>query len=355
MRSRIGVAAAWAGLSLTGCAQLAVQQIATPPAAVQMAYQAEMEAHTGITTATWQAPDGAQLAWRDVPAAQRGFQYQFQRQGNGAGFDFELSGQPEPLPEVGTVVYLHGWGLDGSSMLPWAFALSQHGWRGIAVDLRHHGQSSPATVGYGPREAADIAGLLAALREQGRLKPPVFLLGVSYGATTALFAERSLAGQVRGIIALQPYVNAADAVRAALRRTADVNGPSGWLAGYYAGERLEPLIDAANGRLGLDLRAIDLQAAVGQSQTCTLVLHGSDDKLLPAAASQALADGSVQVRYVAVPGHDHLTLPMRVDWLGPALADWMAAVGSGADCPRDWRLPADGVVDASNGARTSAP
>ncbi|MCA0176130.1 MAG: alpha/beta hydrolase [Proteobacteria bacterium] len=342
-----------AGLSLllTGCVQLAVQQIVTPPAAAPMAYQADMEAHTGVTTATWQAPDGVQLAWRNVPAARRGFQYVFQRQGNGAGFDFELSGQPEPLPEVGTVVYLHGWGLDGASMLPWAFALSQQGWHGISVDLRHHGQSSPAPVGYGPREAADVAGLLTALRDQGRLKPPVFLLGVSYGATTALLTERALAGQVRGIIALQPYVNAADAVRAALRRTADASGPIGWLASYYSGGRLEPLIDAANDRLGLNLRAIDLRAAVGQSQTCTLILHGSDDRLLPAAASQALAAGHARVRYVAVPGHDHLTLPMRVDWLGPALADWMAAVGTGAGCPRDWQLPAEagGAGMASEG------
>lgn len=355
IRTGIWMMAALAGLWLTGCAQLAVQQITEPPTHEPLAYQTDLEAFAGITTATWQSPDGVQLAWRDVPAAKRGMTYVFQHKKDSADFDMDLEGKPEPLPEVGTVVYLHGWGLDGSTMVPWAMALSQRGWHGVSVDLRHHGRSSPAPVGYGPREAADVAGLLMALRAEGRIKPPVFLFGVSYGATAALFAEQALAGQVSGIIALAPYANAADAVRAGVHMAAKDGGPSGWLAQRYSGEQTQQLIDAANQRLGLDLRTIDLHAAVRASRTCTLILHGADDKLLPAATSRALAAGNTSVRYIDVPGHGHVTTPLRVDWLGPALADWMAAVAATGGCPADWQLPADQAERGANEPQASLP
>ena len=97
-----------------------------------------------------------------------------------------------PAPRAGeprgTVVLLHGWMMHGDSMLPWALRLGEAGYRAIAIDLRNHGRSGEAPSGYGTREAHDVVDVVAALRARGEVVEPVHLLGVSYGAATALFA-----------------------------------------------------------------------------------------------------------------------------------------------------------------------
>src|SRR3546814_5400565 len=103
-------------------------------------------------------------------------------------FKFKLGEKRQPVPHEGSVVFLHGWGLDAFSMLSWALALSELGYRGIMVDLRNHGRSSRAPAGFGARESRDIAALVEHMQVDGRLPPPVYLFGVSYGAATALLA-----------------------------------------------------------------------------------------------------------------------------------------------------------------------
>src|SRR3546814_13009220 len=83
-----------------------------------------------------------------------------------------------PYTTLFRAVFLRGWGLDGSSMLPWGPALSELGYRGIMVDLRNHGRSSRAPAGFGARESRDIAALVEQLQVDGRLPPPVYLFGV---------------------------------------------------------------------------------------------------------------------------------------------------------------------------------
>lgn len=324
-----------------GCASLVSERIVTPPKVTTLAMdRPAFEAFTGITRNAWQGPGDLRLAWRDVPAARRAFSSQFARDDVGAGFSIDIKQAPEPIAARGTVVYLHGWGLDGNSMLPWALALSEQGWHGVAIDLRHHGESSPAPVGYGPREAADVAALLGALRAQGRLQEPVFLFGSSYGATAALFAEPLLAGQVRGIVALAPFANAADAVRTVLAVSARGGGPEAWVAGAQSSLDVEEAIRTASARLGVDLRAIDLHPVVAASHTCALILHGANDKLLAPDASRALAAASPLAQFTPVPGHNHLDLPMRMDWLAAPLDAWLRSVGTGASCP-PLTLPAE--------------
>src|SRR3546814_7911475 len=120
-------------------------------------------------------------------------------------FKFKLGEKRQPIPPEGSVVFLHGWGLDASSMLPWALALSELGYQGITVDLRNHGRSSRAPAGFGARESRDIAALVEQLQADGRLPPPVYLFGVSYGACTALFAEPLLRERIAGIVAMVSY------------------------------------------------------------------------------------------------------------------------------------------------------
>lgn len=273
-------------------------------------------------------------------------------------FSFTVDAQHvTPLPRRGTVVYLHGWGLDGGSMLAWALALADAGYDGVAVDLRNHGGSSRAPAGFGPREAGDIVSLLDGLDARGELHPPVYLFGVSYGASTALFAEPALRGRLAGIVAMEPYANAADGIHGLVAGTlAEDGGNARWrVFRAYARRRYTPaVIDGAiadaGRRLQLDLSRIDVRASLARSRTCTLLLHGGHDDLLPVATTRRLATLAPVVRYAELPDENHMTLPVRIDWLATPIGDWLQATAQGR-CP-EMRLPPDPLLGAQVAAGT---
>jgi pimeloyl-ACP methyl ester carboxylesterase len=322
-----------AALAASGCASLA-DRIVEPHSRTLLGERntAQFERTLGVTHAAWRTPQGVTLAYRMIPAAARVMKYDFSRDTHGYSFNFNADMTAAKLalvpPLRGTVVYLHGWEMDGSSMLGWALALADRGYDGIAVDLRNYGDSSRAPAGFGPREATDIVALLDALRARGTLREPVYLFGVSYGAATALFAEPGLRGHVAGIVAMEPYANAADAIRslvpAMLERVA-----STWARHRYTPAATQQAIREADRRLGIDLAAIDLHVPLAQSQTCTLLLHGARDTFIPVAASRSLAAGAPRVHYTELPLEIHMTLPLRVDWLADPLATWFTGVGTG--------------------------
>ena len=349
MRTRLP-ALLLAACAASGCASLADQIVApsTDTTFERLVSPAD-EQGLGITRGDWRTPDGVTLAYRVVPAARRGSRYEFERHASGGGsFTFHMKDDaaPTPVPVRGTVVYLSGWGESGASMLPWALVLAERGYRGVAVDLRDTGHSSRAPIGFGPREAQDVAALLMHLREESELPQPVYLFGVSYGAATALFAEQPLRGRLAGIVAMEPYANAADAIRTMVPgvRRAMANGRIARLAlkvtaFRYDDAAVEHAIADLDHRLDLDLAAIDLHVPVAQSQTCTLLLHGARDNWIPVAGSRSLAHAAPQLHYVELPAEGHLTLPLRIDWLAEPVSGWFARAGHG-ECT-DLALPSD--------------
>ncbi|NUS38925.1 MAG: alpha/beta fold hydrolase [Lysobacter sp.] len=321
-----------------GCASLADRIIAPPDQAARLG-AADAGPALGIGRSRLQVADGITLAYRTVPVATRALRYRYRRNARVFALDFDAAPTTPPVappPLRGTVIYLHGWGFDGSSMLPWALALAQQGYAGIAVDLRGHGGSSRAPEGFGPREAGDIVALVDRLRAKGSLAEPVYLFGVSYGASAALFAERGLRGRIAGIVAMEPFANAADAIRTmvpALRRE-DATRPfaramSALTRRRYDAAAVERAIAETNRRLGLDLDAIDLREPLAQSCTCTLLLHGARDTWLPVAGARRLARAAPDARYLELPDENHLSLPLRIDWLAAPVAAWLQQAGTG--------------------------
>jgi len=327
-----------AACAASGCASLADRIAAPADHGLGRPRDFDVERNFHVRHANWRMADGRTLAYWDVDVRQRKPSYRFTRDAHRFRFRFdtdETSPAPASIATRGTIVYLHGWSLDGSTMLPWAMALAERGYRGIAVDLRNAGGSSKAPAGFGPREADDVIALLHHLRAGGALPGPVFLFGVSYGASTALFAEPALRGRIAGIVAMEPFANAADAVRTMVPgMQADVTSTNGRLLLAVSGHRydaaaVERAIVDVDQRLGLDLAAIDLHAQVAQSQTCTLLLHGARDTWIPPASSRSLAQDAPRVRYRELPDETHLTLPLRVDWLAAPLANWFSSVAAG--------------------------
>lgn len=249
--------------------------------------------------------------------------------------DFDVPTASAPTPR-GTVVLLHGWMMNGDSLLPWALRLGEAGYRTIAIDLRNHGRSGHAPSGYGTREAADVVDVVAALRARGEVVGPLHVLGVSYGAATALFAAADPRLQAGRVVALESFAVAGTAIRDMVPHMLD-EAPAAWnerLARQWMQWRLDDAvldaaIDQAGATLDLSLDAVDVGAALAQVP-CALLVHGDADRHVPVAHGRALAAAAPHAHYLEMPGEDHLSLPMRLDVLAPAVIEWFDRPA----CPR---------------------
>lgn len=301
-------------------------------------------ARAGSPLEQFQPAQGPRLAFAVVEPADYQLAYEFVRLPGGMGFTFEFKHPAPPLPPPvrGTVVLLHGWSLDASSLLPWSLAFSQRGYRTVLLDLRNHGLSGEAPAGYGTHEAGDVLALLGHLREQKRIAEPVHLFGVSYGAVTALHAAAQPGANVAGVVALEPFANAADSIRHYAGQLKSGAG-GGWRAralGWWLratvddGE-LAQALDRAGQRLGVDLDTLDTARPLAATPACVLLLHGARDQLVPVAAVRSLATASPRLHYAELPEEDHFTLPARLDWLSKPVGDWLgdAAAADARDCP----------------------
>lgn len=254
------------------------------------------------------------------------------------GFKFGVEqGNAPVLPARGSVILLHPWGMEGSALTNWALLFANAGYTVVMPDLRSHGKSADVPVGYGPREADDIVDLVHDLRAANRLPGPLYLFGVSYGGTVALFTAPKLT-DVQGVIALEPYANAA-----AVIRRAPASGLFGyrWLASWVRPREVDHAIQRASRQLGVDLAQIDPGAALAHTPSCVLILRGAEDNLIAGDALSELARRSPRASYVEVSEEGHLNLPLRTDRLFPPMLNWMQALPAGGsqDCPTFAPLP----------------
>ncbi|MCD9027177.1 alpha/beta hydrolase [Luteimonas sp. BDR2-5] len=277
--------------------------------------------------------DGLPVFWRAVDPGDYRLAYAW-RGSDAAGerldFDlaFEAPSVPPPAPR-GTVVLLHGWMMDGGSLLPWSLRLAEAGYRTITLDLRNHGRSGSAPAGYGTREADDVVDAVAALRARGEIVGQLHLLGVSYGAATAIFSAADPRLQAGRVVAFESFDNAGAAIRDMVPHMLAIE-PEGtvqrltrqWIRWRLQPQTLEAAIDRAGRTLALPLDSVDVGAALARTPACVLLVHGDADRHVPVAHGRALAAASPHARYLEVHGEDHLSLPMRLDRLAPTVVDW---------------------------------
>jgi pimeloyl-ACP methyl ester carboxylesterase len=288
-----------------------------------------LESALSIRKGVMTAREGNRIAYRLVAAAGYGLKTHYARRPDGVEFQFKTQGAPKPRQAVGTLLYLHGWGVDHASMLPWALALAEHGYDGVLPDLRHHGESAHAQPGYGAREAGDIADLVEALERKGQLTRPLYLFGVSYGGGAALLASLDEKVHPEGVIAMEPMIVPADAIRRMVAMMRDGDAQSlraklrrAWIRRWYTPARVERQISAAGQRLGLDLRSSAIADALREpALPCTALVQGGADEVVDPAIARVFA--SPRVRHLELEEETHLTLPLRVDLLAPALAGWL--------------------------------
>ena len=299
---------------------------------------------------------GVRLFWRAFDPGAYRLDYAYRPDGSQRGrMQFDLDART-PVAYAGaprgTVVLLHGWMMDGGSLLPWSLQLAQAGYRTISLDLRNHGRSGAAPSGYGLREARDVADAVSALRTRGEVVGPLHLLGVSYGAATAIFSARELGTQVDNVIAIESFDNAGGAIRdmvphmlANPPETVTQHISHRLLRMQMDAAALERAIATASDALQLPLDRIDVGAALAQVPSCVLLLHGRDDQHVPVAHGRALAAAAPHAHYLEVAGEDHISLPMRLDLLAPTVIDWLDNADSSRKfCPQPLALHVAGAA-----------
>ena len=285
---------------------------------------------------------GIELYWRAFDPGAYRLDYSYRPDGSERGrmdFSLDVVAPTVPVAPRGTVLLLHGWMMDGGSLLPWSLQLAQAGYRTIALDLRNHGRSGAAPAGYGLREARDIADAVAALRARGEIAGPLHVMGVSYGAATAIFSARELGLQVDSVVALESFQNAGRAIRDMVPHMLHKPPESlaqqvshRWLRWQLDDAALERAIDSAGATLRLPLDRVDVGAALAQVPACVLLVHGREDAHVPVAHGRALAAAAPRAHYLEVPGEDHISLPMRLDRLAPTVIDWFDNASPARHC-----------------------
>jgi uncharacterized protein len=211
------------------------------------------------------------------------------------------------------VLLIHGFAEDPSSLLVRMEALNRHGWDVAALDARAHGRSGGDRGSFGGREGADVAAWIDALTSAGRLgRGPLAVWGRSMGAAIAVRAAAD-DPRIAALVLEAPYVDLFETLAVVLRRK---RVPFPRLTARLVLGRAERLA-------GVSLttpRPIDLAPRVAAP---TLVIHGSDDSLIPPTDARRLAESFPRpAPIVEVAGAGHNTV---VDVGGAALLDHIAS------------------------------
>ena len=221
------------------------------------------------------------------------------------------------------ILFVHGFPLDRTMWRPVASALT--GWHRVLPDLRGLGLSEGPEDGYTMAEYADdLAALLDVLRV-----PDAVVCGLSMGGYVAFELLRRHPGRIRALVLANtraaPDDTAGRARRDAMIARIRRDGP-----GFLADEMLPRLVGPDTARTMPDV-VRQVRAMVTGQPTCglvgalaamrdrpdsrpmldditvpTLVLHGSDDQMIPLTEARAMADAIPDAHFAVIPAAGHL-------------------------------------------------
>lgn len=202
----------------------------------------------------------------------------------------------------GTIFLLHGIRDNKESMRGWATRLLQAGFRIVLVDAVGHGASPGQWLSYG---VFDTRALSQLLDRPGLTTGPIGVMGISYGAATAIeWAGRE--PRVTAVVAVAPFESLRKVVPVYLTRMLPV-------AGALVPEVvIQRTVDRAGRLGGYDPDEASPSRAIGQTRAPVLLLHGEHDRHIPVAHSLALrAAAGSRAELVIVSGADHDTIAGR--------------------------------------------
>jgi pimeloyl-ACP methyl ester carboxylesterase len=230
-----------------------------------------------------------------------------------------LAEGPRPRDGVDTVVLLHGLGDSKTPFGPVGRRLSAAGHTVVAVDLRGHGASTGARLGYGAWETEDLARVLDALEAEGVAVGEVGVYGPSYGGHIAL----QWAGQdrrVARVLTVGTYRSVRSTfpeyVRHFFPRWADLEDA-----------QLDRGVDLIGQEGGFDVDRASAMRWLPRARADVWLIHGTEDQHVPLAHADRLA-ASCPERCTVIPyaGRDHLG-----SFHGPLLSQTLDRVMAGRE------------------------
>ena len=211
------------------------------------------------------------------------------------GYCVEASG--EDLK--GVVVLIHGWGSSGGDMLSWSTFLAQAGWASLAVDLRGHGACQAEPRVTLPDLAQDIQVVWEWMETQASWAGlPHMLLGHSMGGAASLYATANLGVQPGALVLSGAFARVEVITEYVLKK---------WKIPAFPFHHLVKWVWKL--RTGIDLKAVEPEAVVGQVRVPILATHGALDPVVPAGEMQRLLSRApMGTESVEIPGAGHSDL-----------------------------------------------
>jgi pimeloyl-ACP methyl ester carboxylesterase len=231
-----------------------------------------------------------------------------------------------------TVVFLHGWCLNGRLWNYQEAALLDR-FEVVVPDLPGFGRSDAADGPYTlERQAEALLGLLeeADLRE-------VSVVGFAYGGAVGMHAARADATRIARLAVVgvpQAGHTPDDRMLRSMRRDwpdyarrsarAICTQPQSeatiaWLESMFVGTRLAVALEAWQNISGFDPETV--AAAVS---TPTLYIHGADDTFTPVTASEASAQATANGRVAVAEQCGHMVVLEQPEWFQRTLEDFLA-------------------------------
>jgi pimeloyl-ACP methyl ester carboxylesterase len=228
---------------------------------------------------------------------------------------WETNGVFKPLAEPATIVLLHGYGMTKESMVAWVFLLAQAGYRVVAIDLRGHGDSTGARVGFGTFEAADLTQALDYLIAHKLCDERVGVLGLSYGATMALhWAARD--PRVRTVVSIAPYNRPGEAVERFAEMFLKVKIPKKVIQAGVAG---------AASKLGVKWSDWSAETSLRRIRQPVLFISGGKDTICRREDIAALTKAAGgKAKGLEIPEAHHILLGAWMHGLIEPVKTWLA-------------------------------
>lgn len=219
------------------------------------------------------------------------------------------------FPPRGTdraLIFLHGYGAHRIDAMWGGDEIARHfagkGYGLLLFDLRGHGASDAGRLSFGVSERADLLGALDAVAARGVPRACTALIGVSFGAATALLAAADIDG-LAAVVSDSAFAESWPIIRRRMRQVAPLL------------TRVQPdsaILQLALLQYGVDLRgARPVDAVAGLGDTPLLLIHGEADSYIPPDNALRLHEALPTAELYLVPdaGHAKTYLQDRVAWL----------------------------------------
>lgn len=191
---------------------------------------------------------------------------------------------------------LHGWGGNAETMLPLAGPLHRAGYALLFFDSRSHGRSEADTFSSMPRFAEDLDHALYWLKWQPGVDPErAGVIGHSVGGAAAMLAA-SRRDDLAAVVSIAAFMHPRTVMRRLLAVWHVPYIPFGWYVLHYVQHVIGHRFD--------DIAPIN---TIGLLHCPVLLVHGSEDAMVPVAEAQALyaRHGGAADRLLVVKGsHD---------------------------------------------------